>query len=307
MLLLAACLAALAAPIVLGPDGPLRLGPTVAAGQPRGPRRSARRIALARGRSPALRGRVDGSRTAPSSRHRRRPSLGATARRRSAPRLGRGGPARSCVRRTRLAAPLPLRPFRPTERRALAATESVVQIRYDRDGHVREIAGPGIQRWRFQRKSAGLRATDTLGHAWIVTTSGARTRRERSAGARGAHGVRLARTDRGRDRSRRRRGRASLVGRPDRGAPHARGPELQGRARLPIAVRARSSCRAARAGAGPTTTAVGSCRSRIRAGRRATWKRDEKGNVVGYELGPARAPLRSRRYRASRLDHRCAR
>ncbi len=34
MLLLAACLAALGAPVVLGPDGPLRLGPGVASGQP---------------------------------------------------------------------------------------------------------------------------------------------------------------------------------------------------------------------------------------------------------------------------------
>src|SRR5678815_2825353 len=35
MLVLAACVAAaLGAPVVLGPDGPLRLGPTVGAGQP---------------------------------------------------------------------------------------------------------------------------------------------------------------------------------------------------------------------------------------------------------------------------------
>ena len=180
----------------------------------------------------------------------------------------------------------------------LSGDGNVVQIRYDRDGHVREIAGPGIQRWRFQQESAGLRATDTLGHAWIVTTTGRRTVVTDPL----ARAARTAFDSRGR-----------IVGATDpvggevvlrwwddqtvelrthagRSFKVVLGPDRRPRSlELPSGARWRW-----------TYDDSGRLLSITDpSGRRATWKRDETGNLVAYELG--RLALRFDRDAAGRL------
>jgi YD repeat-containing protein len=173
MLLVAACLAALGAPVVLGPDGPLRLGPTTAARAPEilvDPRDGSLWLDDGRLRFEGGRWIEDGvDLQAPPP-----PEPGTTAPLDplhvwdAAARLEAAIDASGSRRRF-----LYDRDGRLSG--VLSSDGEVVQVRYATDGRVREIAGPGIQHWRFQWQADGLRATDTLGHAWTIATTGART------------------------------------------------------------------------------------------------------------------------------------
>ncbi len=179
----------------------------------------------------------------------------------------------------------------------LSGDGEVVQIRYDGEGRVREITGPGIQRWRFQWQTDGLHATDTLGHAWTIATNGARTRvidplareartaidaRGRIVGATDPVGGEL--TLRWSDETVELRTHAGRSFRVVLGADH-RPRSLD----LPSGARWRWTYDDSGRLASVTDP----------AGRRASWTRDAQGNVVGYELG--RVALQLGRDDAGRL------
>jgi len=179
----------------------------------------------------------------------------------------------------------------------LSGDGDVVQIRYDRDGHVREIAGPGIQRWRFQWDADELRAWDTLGHAWTVATKGTRTivsdplarvarttvdAQGRIVGAVDPVGGEL--TFRWTDDT------VDLRTHAGRSVRVALGPD-----RRPLSLELPSGARWRWTydGSGRLTSITDP------SGRKATWTRDEQGNVVAYALG--RLALRFDRDAAGRL------